>query len=50
VLGPLGKGRALLLHLALLGAFGRAVTSTFGVLGVVVLEDVVFGAEIFGDL
>ena len=34
----------MLLHLAFLGAFGRAVATTLRVLGVVVL-----GAEVFGD-
>lgn len=50
MLRALGVGRTLLVHLCLVCAFGRAVTSAFGMLGVVVLEGVVFGAaEVFGD-
>jgi hypothetical protein len=40
----MGVRVALLLHLALLGALGRAVATTLRVLGVVVL-----GAEVFSD-
>ena len=40
----LGIGRSLLLHLALLGALGRAVAAAFGVLG-----EGGLGAEVFGD-
>lgn len=40
----MGVRVALLLHLALLGALGRAVATTLCVLGVVVL-----GAEVFSD-
>jgi len=40
----MGVGRALFLHLALLGALGRAVAPALSVLGRVVL-----GAEVFGD-
>ena len=39
----------MLLHLAFLGAFGRAVATTLRVLGVVVLGAVVLGAEVFSD-